>query len=491
MKKIFVLFLCMALSFGLIGCGDDEYEVVESIVEESSAVSSASEQVESQGGSVTVSSKSTNQSTATSSTTFKKPQLTSKKKVTLTYYVWGNANEFKLIERIVNDFQKEYSNIKINVERSASDYFQNFIIRVGANNAPDVFFMDVSEYAVFAKKGLLKALDSYLPKASFSEKDLWDINDMYRFDGTTVGKGKLYALIKDWSPNYMLFYNKDHYTAAGLKEPSAETPMKWSEFLTTAKQLLVKDSSNKISRYGTIMDYDAMKHFQEFVIMAGGSVYSSDFKKATLTTPAVKKAAQYFVDLQKGDDAPARYSTESMSLNGGDMFAAGTVSNVFYGLWAVPAYFESASKLNFGVALPPVPDDSNVKGSMASGIISHSIYGKTKNPDEAFIFLNYLQTKGQIHVANAGFNIPGNKTVAYDTFLKVSDPKRRELHEFFIKCAENYVIKPVANPYLSQVKFEQIVSPKLVAVILGRQSLDDALKQAEKELNAELSANIR
>lgn len=493
MKQIMGVLLCVLLiTTLLLGCSGGDYEYKDEVIYETSAngsATSAQQGDESASGQTTgQSGKDGTQATTTAKTT--KPKLSSNKKVTLTYYVWGNANEFKLIEKIVKDFQSKNSNIKINIERSASDYFQNFILRVGAGNAPDVFFMDVSEYAIFAKQGLLLPLDSYIPKASFSLNDLWEINNLYRFDGSTVGKGKLYALIKDWSPNYMLFYNKDHYDQAGLSYPSAEKPMTWSEFMTTAKKLTVVDSSNKMVRYGTIMDYDAMKHFQEYVIMAGGSVYSSDYKKATLTTPAVKKAAQYFVDLQKGDGAPARYSTESMSLNGGDMFANGTVSNVFYGLWAVPAYFESSSKLNYGVALPPVADGSSVKGSMAGGIISHALYAKTKNPNEAFIFLNYLQTEGQVYVANAGFNIPGNKTVAYNVFAKVSDPKRKELHQFFLKCAENYVIKPIANPYLSQTKFGEIVSPKLASVILGRSTLDDALKQAEKELNAEIAGNL-
>ena len=494
MKQVTGIFLCALLMVTLLlGCGAKEYEYEESVIYETSASSVGTDAQPSgdgesdsttggQGGSVGTNTATTNKTT--------KPKLTSNKKVTLTYYVWGNANEFKLIEKIVKDFQSKYSNIKINIERSASDYFQNFILRVGGGNAPDVFFMDVSEYAIFAKQGLLLPLDSYIPKASFSLSDLWEINNLYRFDGNNIGKGKLYALIKDWSPNYMLFYNKDHYDKAGLSYPSAEKPMTWSEFMSVSKKLTIVDSSNKMSRYGTIMDYDAMKHLQEFIIMAGGSVYSSDYKKATLTTPAAKKAIQYFIDLQKGDDAPARYSTESMSLNGGDMFAGGTVSNVFYGLWAVPAYFESSSKLKYGVALPPVPDGATVKGSMAGGIISHAIYSKTKNPNEAFIFLNYLQTEGQVHLANAGFNIPGNKTVAHDVFAKVSDPTRKELHQFFLKCAENYVIKPIANPYISQIKFEQIVSPKLVSVILGRTTLDDALKQAEKELNAEIAGNL-
>lgn len=433
---------------------------------------------------------SVNEMSRQSGTVISKPDLETNKNTTITYYVWGNTNEFKLIDALVKDFQEKNDKIQIKIERSAGDYFQNFIIRVGAKNAPDVFFMDVSEYAIFAKQGLLMPLDDKIAGSSIKPEDLWEINDMYRFDGETIGKGPLYALIKDWSPNYMLFYNKAHYTEAGIPFPSKDEPMKWSLFIDTAKKLTVRDSSNKMVRYGTIMDYDAMKHMQEFIIMAGGSVYSSDYKKATITTPEAKKAIQYFIDLQKGEEAPARYSTESMSLVGGDMFAAGTVSNVFYGRWAVPAYFESARDLDYGVALPPVPDGSDVKGTMAAGIISHAIYSGTKNPDQAFRFLEYLQTEGQTEVAKTGFNIPGNKTVAYEVFAAETDPFKNELNDFFLHAAENYVIKPIANPYISQIKFEQIVSPKIVSVILGRSTLDEALEQAEKELNFEISNNL-
>jgi len=419
----------------------------------------------------------------------KKPSLNKQASKTITYYVWGNQNEFKVINNIVNAFMEENPDIQVKIERSTGDYYQQLKMRMGSNSGPDVFFMDVSEYAMFANKGFLLPLDDYIAKSDkFSLDELWPINDMYRYDGSAIGQGALYALIKDWSSSYVLFYNKKHFDELGIPHPAAETPMTWNEFYEIARKLTKKNAAGKIERYGTIIDFDQIRHLQEWIAMAGGKFYADDLKSVALNTPEARKAIDFYIQLQKGDDAPAKFSSEAVSMNSGDMFANGLASMVFYGRWAVPSYFDSATDLDYGYALPPIPE-GGTKGAMAAGLISHAINAKSKNPDLAYRFLEYLQTEGQKLSAEVGFNIPGNKKVAETVFAQEQDPFKKGMNEFFLKYAQTDVIKPVTNPYMSQVTLDGLVGKQLVAAILGEISTDEAIANIEAQVNKELRAN--
>ena len=421
----------------------------------------------------------------------KKPGLGGSKSQTITYYVWGSQNEFKVVQDVVNGFKKENSGVDVKIERSTNDYFSQLRVKMGTNSGPDIFFMDVAEYAMFANKDFLLPLDDYIAKSEkIKIEDQWEINDLYRYENGKIGSGKLYALIKDWSPGFMLFYNKAHFDEQGIPYPETDNPMTWTKFMSIAKQLTKKDSSNKITRYGTVVSFDVVRHLQEWIIMAGGNFYSDDSKTLNINTPEAKKAIDFYVDLQKGDDAPARYTTEASAMVAGDQFANGTVSMVFYGRWAVPSYFENAPGLEYGFCLPPIPEGGSVKGSMASGIISHSLNAKSKNVDLAFKFLEYLQTDGQVVSAKLGFNIPGNKAVALDTFSNETDPKKKELNDFFLKYAQQDVINPIANPYISQSTLDSLVATPLVDAILGKKTSQEAIDAITKDVNKELADNI-
>ena len=54
------------------------------------------------------------------------------------------------------------------------------------------------------------ALDVVSSTNSDGKIELWDVNDAYRYDGEEIGKGDYYAVIKDWSPDFILWYNKSH-----------------------------------------------------------------------------------------------------------------------------------------------------------------------------------------------------------------------------------------------------------------------------------------
>jgi multiple sugar transport system substrate-binding protein len=410
--------------------------------------------------------------------------------VTLTYYVWGNENEIAIINQIIAKFEEKEKNIKIELERSTGDYFPTLKTKFAGHNEPDIFCVDPGEVGSFMKEGLLLGLDEYINNSTVLKKDdLWPVNDVYRYKDGKVGSGDLYAIIKDWTPDYMMVYNKDQFKEAGIAYPDPKVPMTWDEFLTIARKLTKRDSNGNVTRYGTDMSFGASKHLYEYIAMTGGSVYSGDGKTANLENPQIRPAIDFFVSLKNGKNAPAQYTTGSMTGDSGARFASGQTSIVWYGLWAFPAYEWDKCNFEIGIAPPPVYKKGDAPLAISSGLIGQGISADTMYPDEAWKFLEFYMTEGQKIAAEAGFNIPGNKTIASGDFLKTGDANKDALHKYFYNAGNSYTIPMPVNINISQGRYEAVLNKEFTLVFEGKQSVEQALQNCDKQLNDILKMN--
>lgn len=394
----------------------------------------------------------------------------------LVFYVWGDDVEISCYEKIASDFTKE-TNIKINVQPATGTYYDNLNIMFSSQkNAPDIFFTESGQLpAHLASKKLLnlqpyiesKALDVKTSANPDGSIELWDINDAYRYDGNKIGQGDYYALIKDWSPDFILWYNKSHIDQynnenglskgdAGFMEyPSTTVPMTWNEFLDMSFKL------KKGTRYGTMLDRVPYKHLMEWIQMTGSSTWDKDNKYFNSKDPNVLKAFQFFTDLQIGDKASSPI-IGPVGVGSGEAFANGDLSTCFFGSWAYTTYNWSSVGFDFDCCPAPVPakdrpltEEDCYAGSC--GMISLAIYKNSTLVDNAVKFLNYYMTKGSKYMANKGFNIPGNKLVANsDDYKHPEDSQLAKINQYFINVAQNYTHPITYNQYYDQEAFEDI-----------------------------------
>lgn len=410
--------------------------------------------------------------------------------VTLTYFLWGNDNEIQLTNSIIAKFNEKYPNIKIEIERSTGDYFQTLKTKFAGKNEPDIFLMEPGEVGSFLKDGLLANLSEYLKSSSaFKDSDLWPVNDIYKYDGQKMGSGPLYAIIKDWSPDYMMVYNKKLFDQAGIAYPDPNTPMTWDEFLTTAKKLTKRDANGNIQVYGTDMASTPYKHIYEYLQMTGGSLYSEDGKKSNILDSKLRPAFEYFVNLQSGKDAPAQYTSGTTTGDPGARFAAGQVAVTWYGLWAYSSYSWDLSGFDIGFAPPPVMKKGDPKLAISSGLVSHAISANCINADAAWKFIEFYMTEGQKILAQNSFNIPGNKTVANNEFLNTGSDAVNARNKYFIDAATSYTQPIPVNLYVPQSRFDSIMSKEFTMIFEGKQTLDQALSNCDKQINDVISQN--
>ncbi len=396
----------------------------------------------------------------------------------LIFYTWGSNAEIAWYEEIAAEYEREFG-FPVRVQSGGNDYYNNLGISFNSSTAaPDIYITQEGEIIAqldadrvlnlqpYIDNGQLDVVTSSNPDGTI---ELWDINDSYKWNGSSLGSGDYHALIKDWSADFVIWYNKDHFDTAGLDYPSETVPMTWSEFETISKQLADDNGC-----YGTMLDRSPFEHVIEFIQMSGESLYDNN-RTYMNTGENVRQAFEFYMELQKGVNASAP-KVGDVTGEIADHFKNGDVSMMFYGGWAYSNFSLDGLSFEFGLAPAPVPDNYNaaVMGDcygVTSGMTAFAINKESPNPDKAVEFLNYYMTKGQEFFAPKGYNLPGNKLVAdSDLFLYPDDPMLEYVNQFFHNYAQ-YTHPIVYNKYLTQGTVNACIAEK-VDLLYGNYSVN-------------------
>jgi hypothetical protein len=138
-----------------------------------------------------------------------------------------------------------HPNVTLNAVTNTTD---SVIAMYAAGNAPDVVRVDAwAEFPTYASRNMLLPIDSYVAAdKTISLSDAFPIMDMFMWDGSKQGTGKLYGIIKDWGPDTGLFINKSCFTAAGLTVPTVGQVLSFDELATDANKMTIKASNGSI-----------------------------------------------------------------------------------------------------------------------------------------------------------------------------------------------------------------------------------------------------
>ena len=469
------------------------------------------------------------------------------------YYTRGSATEMAVVEKIISAFENTYENEGYEVELIVSDnYIDNLKIFFGAGEEPDIFLMRNGYIESFVKEGLILNLQPYIQNTSiaeelvFTESDLWDLNDGYRYDSVSKkwGNGDLYAVIKDWSPDFAMIYNKDmiddfnsssgiyttavkqrtqdklnaitetEYIARGYKEldimsgktlaeivgyptedgiyPSTVKPMSWAQNELMCFLLTAYSSTGNIDVYGSALEQDGLKHLLQMVESVDGSQFSASgttFKGAD--NENVLSAYQHFVNYQYGSLLSAKRYNATVVDSEID-FKNKNAAVIFDGLWAFSAY--NLYGINYGVAPAPTRDGTDEQGNYQNYhscfAQAHAVSSTTKNPELCWKFLKFYSTYGMRLSVEEGFNIPGNKTIAQSDFLEVSNAKQLKLNQFYMSLASStFTCK--YSPFIDDTRVTEYISTYLPRATKGEVSVATALTNIASSVNRDMENMVK
>lgn len=401
-------------------------------------------------------------------------------KVQIKFSGWGEPEEKELYEQIIKNFEAQNPNIKVQYIHIPADYGGKMNTVLAGGDAPDVFYVGDGDFSRWVKLGVLMNLEPMIKETGMDLSDVWETAlTRYRYDGQKSGLGDAYALPMDIAPT-VLYYNKKLFDEAGVPYPSSEQPMTWDELLDTAAQL-TKDTNGdgKPEQYGI-----GPLWWEGMVWGNGGEILSADRTEFMLDRPEATEALQFVSDVQNVHNlAPNGRALQAM--NDGQMFETGRLAMITSGRYSTLGF----RKLNFDWDVAPIP--ANGKWSGWSASVGFSVSGKTKHPQEAFQFLQYLVSEevNQIR-AEAGLSMPIYKEMANsDVFLR---PDLKPQHaEVFLKAAEHQ--QPGPWTYVPNNKWWDTVNQNLGQLWEGKkkaqqlmEEIKPAVEKALKEGNPDL-----
>ena len=446
-------------------------------------------------------------------------------KQNVVFYTWGSVEENALLQNVIDNFAIKEGNEDINViiVKAGNDYYGDLELQLTGSQSPDIVLMKPGFIQPFLKSGAIISLQDYIDNSEVIDKDemIWEANDGYRYNPETKEIGgkndDIYSLIKDFSPDFVMNYNKTLITDAVAKVsypkegdtdyPSTTQPMTYSQFIDFAGAMQTSDEKTM----GTCLDNEPYQQLLEWIQQAGGSLYTDNQTKVVdiKNDPACRQAFDYYRMLRDqcsknpvfdpsgstfklGKTALAITKQTSVQIGTGQLKERQAAS-IFYGRWAYTSYQldSSANRCLTGFAPPAIPNglkiEEDTKYAGITAMVGLAISAKSKQKDAAWKFIEYYFTEGLEDLARVGYNIPGNKKVAATTFL--NDPslsaRDKEINQFFYDLALNHSFVIEYNRYLSQAVVEtNVFAPNFSAYFANSKGKEFNLKAWEDTLDS-------
>ncbi|GAA2072842.1 sugar ABC transporter substrate-binding protein [Pseudolysinimonas kribbensis] len=317
--------------------------------------------------------------------------------VTISYAVWDDT-QAKVMRTLADEFHQQNPDITVKVQLTPwEQYWTKLKTAATGGAAPDVFWMNESNFATYANGGVIADLSDKLKGSSLTMSDYIDIQTK-----AYTWKGDVYGIPKDIDA-IGLWYNKTLFQQAGVAAPTADWT--WDDMVAAAQKLT--DPAKGV--YGIAAQPAAQQSYYSTIPQTGGTVISADKKKSGYDTPEAIKGVQVWVDLiNKYHVSP---TLQQMTDTDPDsMFTSGKVAMIYEGSWAAAEFADVPyAKANADVAPMPKLDKP---GGVSNGL-ANVMAAKTAHPDQAFKFLEFLGSKkAETAQAAAGIVIPAYKGAA-------------------------------------------------------------------------------
>jgi raffinose/stachyose/melibiose transport system substrate-binding protein len=313
------------------------------------------------------------ESTAASAAPAGEATPTAKKDVTIKMF------QFKVeiadaLNKMVVDYEKE-TGVKVEVEThgGGEDYGALLKAEFAGGGEPEIY-----------NNGGFSALEPYMDRAVDLSNEPWVANMVPVSKIPATVDGKLYGMPMN-TEGYGLIYNKDLFTKAGI----TELPKTLPQLEAAAKKL----KAAGITPFETTNEWWSLGIHLVNVAMASQpdpAKYIEELKAGTATIKGNKVFEDWInlVDVifnySQKEKLTTDYATQVAN------FASGKAAMMQQGNWTQGDINKVNDKLNLGILPLPINDQ---EGHVYVGVPNNWIVNsKSKNPDEAKKFLNWMVT---------------------------------------------------------------------------------------------------
>lgn len=208
------------------------------------------------------------------------------------------------------------------------------IAMLTSGNPPDlVRGVGAVDAPFFAARDVAEELDPYFARSRVLKLDDLDpVNDLWRYDGRTQGKGPRYGMAKDFSQDSMYWYNAAAFDKAGVDQPSETEPVTYEEWQDTAQRLVQRKKGQTTVFGGSYAGLTRATLLTTMTASAGGSLFNDDFSRVDFTTPEARKALNWYIDYCRTKVGPSLVQPDPNGWDG-PTYQAGRLAMSNAGYW--------------------------------------------------------------------------------------------------------------------------------------------------------------
>jgi multiple sugar transport system substrate-binding protein len=365
------------------------------------------------------------------------------------------ANE-QLWAEVVQGFNEQYPDVEVTVEVLPwADRNTKLTTALAAGAGPDVAYLNADFVPQHAGDGNLEPVDDVI--ADEIDDFLENSRNNLSLDGT------LYAVPMLGSVTTML-YNTAVFEQAGV----TEYPTTWEELLAIGPQ--IKESGNFLTSYAGSLESTLNLSYFPLLWQAGGEVVSEDGTKAAFNSPEGLEALNFVVKLFEEGYTDLDEGTTNPPPDAG-LVLEGRVAVLLNGAQ------NDAVRLNEawgeGVLKVGAPLKNKVQTSYGT-TAGWGIFKGSENVDAAKAWVKYVTSPEPMAkvLTSGGFMAPrASLSGLYD-----DDPIVSQFAEY-LPLMHGDVRHRDARAIISAV------GPYIQAAFLGDQSAEDALAEAESDVN--------
>ncbi|MFJ7726785.1 ABC transporter substrate-binding protein [Neobacillus sp. NPDC097160] len=299
------------------------------------------------------------------------------------FHRFADGANKQYFDSVVKEFEKQNPNVKIKISSAINDdYKQKINVLLGSSNPPDIFFAWSGEYAQkFVRGGKALDLTQYTKEGTeLSKQVVTSQFGPYTFNEKVYGV----PIIMDGKA---FFYNKEIF-----KKLNLEVPATWNDFIGTLK--IIKENNITPIAFGNQSNW-AVGHYLTTLNqrIVDPTVLKNDYdrSKGEFTNQGYVDALNKIQELEPYFTQEPNAVTDDSAINAFVNGKAAIYYNQFNQIpYIKPAKFEW-SWFNFPGIEVGKGDPKELTGASQGFMVS----SKTRNPDMAIKFLNFLTSKNE------------------------------------------------------------------------------------------------
>lgn len=298
-------------------------------------------------------------------------------KADITYAVW-DQNQVAAIKANLKGFNKEYPNIKVNVDVTPfGDYWTKLQTEASSDTLPDLFWMNGPNFQLYASNGKLEPITSVVKSGAIDPANYpKSLNQMYTLGGVQYGVPKDFDTIGVW-------VNKALFAKAGVDLPKAGWT--WDDFQKIGAE--ISHTLKSDGDYGAAAGMDGQTTYYDTIFQAGGQVISADGKTSGYDTPEARAGIQFWTDLISSGASPTMAQLTETTAD--QWFLSGKLAMYQGGDWFRAALV--GTSLEKDVVVVPLPK-GKVQATVIHGV-SNVVAADSKNKAAAQALQAYLASK--------------------------------------------------------------------------------------------------